>query len=469
MTPNLLVTKLYIPPARKDLVPRPRLVQILDEGWRQGKKLALVSASPGYGKTTLVSEWVCGLQSQCAWLTLDRTDNDPVRFPTYLIAALQQIDGRIGATTLGIMQSPQPLPPEAVLTALINEIAVVTTPFILVLDDYHVIEAMPIHQWLDFLVEHQPQQMHLVIVTREDPPLPFARLRARGQMVEIRQDNLRFLPEECADFLHRVMDLNLSVDDINALERRTEGWIAGLQLAALSMQGRADLPGFIKAFSGSSHYVLDYLIEEVFERQTAEEQDFLYHHLFADLLRQRLQSTEMLSENELHRLASRWFAAEGFVPEAIHHALSASDWEKAAGLIRENSVHLLRRGELMTLLGWLKALPDEVVRSRPQLCRDYGWALTLTGNLDAAGPYLDCAEGASRGDDEHLGQVIVAQAYLARAFGDYSRAITLSRQALKLVAERDILHRSLVTFTLDFALLNAGRGSGAGVSGFNPV
>ena len=291
-----------------------------------------------------------------------------------------------------MLQSPQPLPPEVVLTSLDQrDCRSHPHPFILALDDYHVIEAMPVHQQLDFLVEHQPPQMHLVLITREDPPLPLARLRARGQMLEIRQDDLRFSPEECADFLQRVMSLNLSADDIAALERRTEGWIAGLQLAALSMQGRTDLPEFVKAFTGSSHYVLDYLIEEVFERQPPEEQDFLlktsildrlsgplcdavasrtgsaavldrlehanlfiipldqsrtwyrYHHLFAELLRQRLHAAGKLVLNELHRLASQWYAAEGFFPEAIHHALAASDWDRAAALISENTVTMLRQ------------------------------------------------------------------------------------------------------------------------------
>lgn len=205
MSSNLLVTKLYIPPARKTLVPRPRLLKILNEAWQQDKKLALVSASAGYGKTTLVIEWLGGFQAKSAWLGLDKADNDPARFLAYLIAALQQVDANIGKTTQAMLQSPQPLPPEIVLTSLVNEIALVPTAFTLVLDDYHVIEALPIHQQLGFLVEHQPPQMHLIIITREDPPLPLARLRVRSQIVEIRQDDLRFLPEECADFLQRVM------------------------------------------------------------------------------------------------------------------------------------------------------------------------------------------------------------------------------------------------------------------------
>jgi len=310
------------------------------------------------------------------------------------------------------------------------------------------------------------------------------------------------------------MGLNLSAEDIAALERRTEGWIAGLQLAALSMRGHEDVTGFIQAFTGSSRFILDYLMEEVFERQSPDVKDFLlktcvlerlcgplcdsviggqlsviskrssvssqtilenlehsnlfiipldqsrqwyrYHRLFAELLRQRLQVTETISERALHRLACQWFANEGFFPEAIHHALAGADWDRAAELISDQCVLMLRRGELITLLGWLKFLPDDVIRTRPHLCRDYGWALMLTGQLDAAAPILDCAERASQGNDEQLGQIVVAQAYLARVRGDYPRAISLSKQALELVAETDILHRGLVTFTLGFALFNAG-------------
>ena len=504
MSPDLLATKLYTPPARKNLVPRQRLIQMLNEAWQQDKKLTLVSASAGYGKTTLVTEWVRGLQTKSAWLSLDETDNDPARFLTYLIAALQLIDKSIGEKTRAMLQSPQPLPPELVMTTLLNEIAIVPTSFILVLDDYHLIQALPIHGQLDFLVEHQPPQMHLVIITREDPPLPLARLRARGQMVEIRQNDLRFLPEECVDFLQRVMGLNLTAEDITALERRTEGWIVGLQLAAISMQGRDDLSNFVAAFTGSSHYVLDYLIEEVFERQSEEAQDFLlktsildrlsgplcdlvvnrmdsheqldhlehanlfifpldqartwyrYHRLFAELLRQRLHATEALSENKLHRLASQWFAAEGLIPEAIHHALEASDWDRAATLISDNSVRMLRTGELMTLLSWLKALPNEVIFTRPELCQNYGWVLTLTGQLDAADVYLQQAENIAQDDETLLGPILVARSYHLRVRGDIPSAIDYARRALSILPQTDALSRGLAALTLGLAYWNKG-------------
>jgi len=504
MSPELLTTKLYTPPAHNNLVPRQRLTEMLTAAWQQDKKLTLVSASAGYGKTTLVTEWVRGLQAKSAWLSLDEADNDPTRFLTYLIAALQLIDNSIGEKTRAMLQSPQPLPPEVVLTTLLNEIAVTPTSFILVLDDYHLIQTLPIHSQLDFLVEHQPPQMHLVIITREDPPLPLARLRARGQMIEIRQNDLRFLPEECTDFLQRVMGLNLTADDISALERRTEGWIVGLQLAAISMQGRDDLSNFVEAFTGSSHYILDYLIEEVFEQQTFETQDFLlktsildrlsgplcdnivnrtgshelldhlehanlfifpldqshtwyrYHRLFAELLRQRLHAIDTSSENKLHCMASQWFATEGFVPEAIHHALQASDWDRAAGLINDSAVSLLRSGELMTLIGWLKALPDEVIFTRPELCENFGWALTLTGQLDGANVYLLQAEKIARDDETLLGPILVARAYHLRVCGDVSLAIDYARRALSILPQTDALSRGLAALTLGLSYWNIG-------------
>ena len=501
---NLLLTKLFIPPERKNLVPRPRLAQILDQAWQQDQNLALVSAPAGYGKTTLVTAWLRGLPAKSAWLSLDKNDNDPARFLAYLIAALGQVDERIGENTRLLLQSPQPLPPDVVLTALINEIALAATSFVLVLDDYHLIQSLPVHGQLGFLVDHQPPQLRLVIITREDPPLPLARLRARGQLVEIRQDDLRFSIQECADFLLRVMGLELTQADISLLEQRTEGWIAGLQLAALTMQGRSDLPEFVASFTGGSHYVLEYLIEEVFARHAPEEQEFLlktsildrlsgplcdavvgragsaallnslehanlfvipldqvhnwyrYHHLFAELLRQRLHAADPLAENELHGRASRWFAPEGLFPEAIYHALAASDWNRAADLICDHTVMMLRRGELVTLLGWLRSLPEGVVFERALLCRDYGLALSLTGQLDAADIYLRQAAAAAQGDEAMLGTILVAQAYNLRVRGDNVAAIERARLALNLLPQEDHLSRSLVALTLGLAYWNHG-------------
>ena len=273
MATSLLQTKLYAPPMRPERVSRPRLIEQLNAG--PNRRLTLVSAPAGFGKTTLVAEWLSGADRPYAWLSLDEDDNDPVRFLTYLIAALRQVDPNTGQAALAMMQSPQPPPPHVLLTALINDVAAVPRPSILVLDDYQEIHTLSIHQQLAFLLEHQPPHMHLVITTREDPPLPLSRLRARGQMVDIRQADLRFTEEETADFLRRVMRLALSLDDIAALQQRAEGWIAGLQLAALSMQGQDDAHSLVESFTGSQRYVLDYLIEEAFQRQPASVQDFL--------------------------------------------------------------------------------------------------------------------------------------------------------------------------------------------------
>lgn len=282
----ILATKLFIPPPRPEMVARPRLVERLKAGLAAGRKLTLVSASAGFGKTTLVSEWTAALtpEAKVGWLSLEEADSDPPRFLTYLIAALQTAQPGMGETLLTALQSPQPPPTEAILTGLLNETAAMPGRVILVLDDTHEIESRSIDQALAFLVEHLPPNLHLVIVTREDPHLPLARLRARGQMTELRAADLRFTPAEAGDFLNRVMGLDLSAQDIEALETRTEGWIAGLQLAALSMQGRSDAERFIQAFTGSHRFVLDYLAEEVLQRQPEPIHSFLLKTAILDRL-----------------------------------------------------------------------------------------------------------------------------------------------------------------------------------------
>ena len=387
MSEPLLLTKLYIPPPRPKIVLRPRLIERLNEGLCS-RKLTLISAPAGFGKTTLVSEWVAGCERPVAWLSLDEGDNDPARFLTYLVAALQTIAANIGAGVLGVLQSPQPPPIESILTALLNEITTIPDNFVLVLDDYHVIDSKPVDKALTFLLEHLPPQMHLVIATREDPHLPLARLRARGQLTELRAADLRFTPAEAAEFLNQVMGLNLSAEDIAALETRTEGWIAGLQLAALSMQGHQDAASFIQSFTGSHHFVLDYLVEEVLQQQSESIQTFLlrtsildrlcgplcdavlgspsasgqetsgqetleylehanlfivpldderhwyrYHHLFADVLRMHLMAEQPDQVSALHRRASEWYEHNGSTADAIRHALAAEDFARAADLV----------------------------------------------------------------------------------------------------------------------------------------
>lgn len=523
MTDPLLRTKLCMPPVRSELVRRDRLLDRLGAGlWRGDgfqRKLTLVSAQAGYGKTTLVAEWLSSLTPYppppmlgeggrgvgAAWLSLDEADNDPTRFLAYLIAAVQQVWPGFGESVGALLRSPQPPPAEIILTALVNELAAAPSPFILALDDYYVIHTLLIHHQLTFLLEHQPSQMHLVLMTREDPLLPIPRLRARGQVLEIRQEDLCFTVQEAADFLGRVMGIDLSLEDVAALERRTEGWIAGLQLAALSMQGIGDLKGFVQAFTGSNRYVLDYLIEEVFKRQSAEVQDFLlktaildrlsaplcdavagrsgsqeilerleqanlfivpldqtrtwyrYHHLFSELLHLRLRASAEHDEIALHERASQWFGAEGYLAEAIQHALAARDWMRAAGLIQSASGDMLKRGEVATLVGWYRRIPEDVLLSDPRLCFDYCWPLLLVGQFEAASPLLDRVEQAVQGKPVFLGQVAAAQAYLARAQGDHPRMVEMSERALALLPKSEVISRGLVAVNLGLAYWHMGK------------
>ena len=435
------------PPASAKIVLRPRLIERLNEGLH-GRKLTLISAPAGFGKTTLVSEWVAGCERPVAWLSLDEGDNDPTRFLTYLVAALQTIAPNIGEGVLGVLQSPQPPPIESILTTLLNEITAIPDNFILVLDDYHVIDAKPVDDALTFLLEHLPPQMHLVIATREDPHLPLARLRARGQLTELRAADLRFTPAEAADFLNQVMGLNLSAEDIAALETRTEGWIAGLQLAAISMQGHQDTASFIKSFTGSHHFVLDYLVEEVLQQQPESIQTFRcahpsstacaapcvtlfcltpsasgqetleylehanlfivpldnerrwyrYHHLFADLLRQRLHQSASSGMSggvaEYHIRASQWYEDNGLEIEAFHHAAAANDIERAERLMEGKGMPLHFRGAVAAILDWLASLPKTVLDARPSLWVRYATLLLVTGQTTGVEEKLQAAEAA---------------------------------------------------------------------------
>src|SRR5213080_3633508 len=438
MSTPILATKLYIPPLRPNVVIRPRLIERLNEGLQ--RKLTLIAAPAGFGKTTLLSAWVAGCDRQVAWLSLDKGESDPTLFLTYLVAALQTIAPTLGEGVLGALQSPQPPPPEAMLTALLNDLTTIRDQFVLVLDDYHVLDAKAVDHALSYLVEHLPPQMHLVIVTREDPQLPLARLRARGQLTELRAADLRFTPSEAAEFLNQVMGLSLSAADIAALEDRTEGWIAGLQLAALSMRGRDDVPGFIRAFAGDHRYIVDYLVEEVLQRQPEPVRSFLlqtaildrlngplcdavtgqeegnarlealergnffvvplddkrhwyrYHHLFAEVLSAHLMAEQPDQVSALHRRASEWYEQHGSTADAIRHALAAEDFGRAADLV-ELAVPAMRRNrQEATVLGWLKALPDVLVRARPVLSIHYAGALLLHGVLEGVEARLRDAE-----------------------------------------------------------------------------
>jgi LuxR family maltose regulon positive regulatory protein len=490
----LLKTKLHIPTIRSELVSRPRLVERLDEGFRRGCKLTLVSAPAGSGKTTLLSEWATQCRQPVAWVTLDEGDNDPFRFFAYLLATLQRIGPDIGQTAQVMLQAPQPPPPESLLTSVINDIADTPQPFILVLDDYHVIEAKPIHEALAFLLDHLPSQMHLVLTTRADPPLPIARLRGRGQLSELHAADLRFTRNEVTAFLNEVMKLDLSAEHVAALERRTEGWIVGLQMAALSIRGRKDISGFVEAFSGSNRFILDYLVEEVLEQQPGDVQEFLlktsilkrmtaplcdlitdrddsqsilesleaanlflvplddercwyrYHHLFADLLHHHLQREKPDLVPRLHRRASEWYEREGLITEAVGHALTCGDFERAAYLIQEAGWATFTRGEMTTILGWIAALPHHVVWANPQLGVLHAWAMAKSGELDGAEHSLREFDG-----DGFRGEVTAVRAYVAGVRGDLTQAVELSQRALALLSAENLVVRAIVAQNLGVA------------------
>ncbi|HQI86760.1 MAG TPA: hypothetical protein PKV20_19485, partial [Anaerolineae bacterium] len=464
MLTSLVVTKLYIPPSRPNLVARPHLLAQLDEGLRAGKRLALLSAPAGFGKTTLITEWVCAAAREIAWLSLDEGDNDPLHFLAYLIAALQQADGRIGRSVQSLLQPAGLAQTNAtslnrLIAPLIADIAAVGVPLILVLDDYHLITNDAVHDITRFLLEHQPPIMHTVINTREDPPLPLPRLRARNQILELRERDLRFTAAEAAAFLSQTMRLTLSPQIVEALEARTEGWIAGLQLAALALQdmvtrqsGPADTRTFIAAFSGDNRYVLDYLVAEVLQRQPPATRDFLrqtvildrltaalcdavtgrddsqamlerldaanlflipldhrrewyrYHRLFAEVLRPTLPPDKAA---RLHQRAALWYENQGEMPTAIQHALSGATLAEdpaiantllndAERLIRQAAEPTLHSGGVAAVRGWLDALPDARVRADSTLATDKGWILALTGDVEPAEAYADAAETALR-------------------------------------------------------------------------
>jgi LuxR family maltose regulon positive regulatory protein len=424
-----LTTKLFIPPRRPrdSVVDRSRLTDCLAA--TDDQLLTLISAPAGFGKTTLLSEWIPHSEHCVAWLSLDPSDNDPSRFWAYVIAAVQTLRPDLGANALALLDSPQTPPIESILTLLLNDVAAFPDRFALVLDDYHVVETPAIHTALTFLLDHLPPHMHLMITSRSDPPLPLARWRARRQLTELRAADLRFTSEEAAAFLNRVMGLNLSADDIAALETRTEGWIAGLQLAALSMQGRDDVDGFIRSFTGSHTYIIDYLAEEVLQRQPEPIQSFLlqtsildrlcgplcdavlasddsqrlldflqhgnlfvislddkrewfrYHHLFADVLQARLRQTRLDLIPELHGRASVWHEQQGFLTDAIGHAFRAKDVERAASLIERAAPTWLEISSIRTLRSWLESLPEDIVRARPHLNLAYALALAQMGDL----------------------------------------------------------------------------------------
>ncbi len=518
--PFILATKLYIPQTHATLVNRPHLIEKLDACLHC--QLTVISAPAGFGKTTLVAEWIKktkNASNRFAWVSLDQNDNDLVRFFTYFVAGLQKIDVGLGEGALDWLESSAESPIEAVLSEVINDAAELPYDIGLILDDFHLITELAIHEAFTFLLDNQPPNLHLIIISRADPPWPLARLRARRQLNEIRAKDLRFSVAETAVFLNDTMQLDLTPEEITALENRTEGWIAGLQMAALSMRGGNNTAGFVKAFTGSHRFILDYLIEEVLDRQTADIQEFLlktsvlermnaalcdavlnrsdsqsillqlemenlflialdeqrhwyrYHHLFADLLYGRLKQTFPHQAADLHRQAGQWYEENGLLKEAVRHALLAGDFDQVAHLIGKNALAMAYHGELKTLLGWLEELPSKMVQSKPQLCIAFAWALGFSGRLQDVEPWLQKAEQAISTVALHepdtkirhfAGQIAVVRAYAAAFGDDKTQVAALAREALDGLPQEDLMTRGFTASMLGIGLRMIGEYKEAG-------
>ena len=457
----LLATKLHVPGPRPSLVPRPRLLARLDEGLARG--LVLVCGPAGYGKTVLLADWTRHGEHPVAWLSLDAGDNDPARFWRHAVAALDRARPGIGERVAPLLGPPAPSSFQGLVTALINELT--TDRALLVLDDYHLISAQPVHDSLAFLVEHQPPELCVALASRSDPPLPLARLRARGQLTEIREAELRFTPAETGELLQHAASA-LPDASVAALAARTEGWAAGLQLAVLSLRGQDDAAAFVAAFTGSHRYILDYLAEEVLEQQNQQLRMFLletsvlerlsgplsdavtgragsqalleeaeraglfvipldelrgwwrYHHLFADLLRARLHQEQPGRAAQLHRNAAAWYEQHDLADDAIGHAVAAGETAWAARIIEQHFDMVYNiRGEAATIHRWLSVLPDEVVRSRPRLLLAQAIMAATSGHLEEVEPLLDAVECAPPGwaDEPFEPTAGVAASFLVNA------------------------------------------------------
>jgi LuxR family maltose regulon positive regulatory protein len=523
MAGPLVETKFHVPRRGRGLVPRPRLGDRLSRGGDAA--LTLVSAPAGFGKTTLLTEWLAewltaapvGARS-AAWLSLDPRDNDPALFWRYLVAALETAAPGVGSSALGLLQSSQP-PTEAVLATLLNDLNAVPVDLVLVLDDFHVIEAAEVRDGMAFLVEHLPPRIHLVLAARADPSLPLARLRAGGELVEVRAADLRFTPDEAAAYLNGVMNLALTPLDVEALEGRTEGWIAALQLAALSLQGRDDVADFIVGFAGDDRYIVDYLAEEVLQRQPEQVRSFLlqtsilsrltgslceavtgqddgkarlealdrgnlflvplddrrrwyrYHHLFADVLQAHLLDEQPDRIRELHRRASDWYEQHGERSEAVHHALAAEDFERAADLVEPAIPELRRNRQEATLRSWLEALPDELFGVRPVLTVGLVSSLMVRGDFDGVEVRLRQAERWLGPAADRAGEMVVVdedafrtlptaiamyRAGTALVRGDVAGTMTHARRALDLADEDDDLARGAPAALLGLACWTSG-------------
>jgi LuxR family maltose regulon positive regulatory protein len=517
MMVTLLSTKFYFPPARANLVSRPRLLERLNEGLRG--PLTLVAAPAGYGKTTLMSEWRSGQGSTMlvAWLSLDEGDNAPSRFWFYLISALGTLQSNLGGDALRMLQTPKLPPIENLLTELINNLNTFPKDFVLALDDVHLITAPEIYRGINFLLEHLPPHLHLVILTRADPPLSLSRLRARGQLTEIRAEDLQFNPEETARFLNQIMDLALTSEQVAALEKRTEGWIAGLQLAALSLQGRRDVDNYISAFTGSHHYIVDYLAEEVLSRQPNYLREFLlktsilerltgtlcdaltgrtdgqatlellaqsnlfvfplddewrwyrYHDLFSDVLQNKLRSNFPNDFVQLHQQAAEWHENNRLTRVALDHALSAKDFALAEQLFYKYWMEWITLYNLPANLQSLQQIPRKIIRAAPRLSLINGWMLWAVGKVAETESQISITQRMSdellqTGDfhqESSEYQSLTADTNVLRSLvathkRAYPQAIQLAESAIQAISNEELISLAAAYFALSFACQEMG-------------
>jgi LuxR family maltose regulon positive regulatory protein len=510
---QVLLTKLHIPAPKTGLIPREHLLSRLDEGL--SRNLILLSAPAGSGKTTLLSQWIASHETPVAWLSLDERDNDLALFLTYLVAALRRVSEEIGGELLVKLRATKQSPDEELLTSLVNDLARLEEDFVLVLDDYHVFDEARIHQALAFLVDNLPPTTRLVIASRTDPPLPLSLMRGRGDLLELRMADVRFSAQESLAFIKSLSGIDIQDDDIASLHARTEGWIAGLQMAALSMRDHADPAAFIRSFAGDDHYIMDYLMEEVLSHQSAELRRFLlhssildrftaslcdavvyddaeagksrklledieksnlflvaldprrgwfrFHQLFADLLRQRLQTDDSSILAALHKRAGAWYwqrSARGkdhaFVSAAIEHALDAGDVEAAVEWIEEAAEPTFMRSELGTFMNWAGRVPDEMLAQQPLVCLFIALALTLKGeHLHEIERWIERSEAAD--DGKYAGERAAVEALVLSMQGAVDRSVEASQRALEALPEDRLFMRSLVADSLGLCYLMQGK------------
>lgn len=501
MLPALLATKLFIPPVRAGAVARPRLVEKLLPGLERPGCFALLSGPAGFGKTTLLSEFAAQSRQPVAWLSLDEGDNDPNRFWAYLIKACQTVFAGVGETALALLRAPQPGSEEALPTLLINDLAGQAQPLALILDDYHAVQNPAIHTGILFLLDHLPDSIHLIVATRTDPPWPLARFRARSRMIEIREKDMRFTIDEAAAFFNRTMGLALSASALAALEERTEGWAAGLQLAALSMQGRSDAEAFIRAFTGSNVYIAEYLLDEVLKRQPEEMQSFLlqtsildrlngglceavtgaaggeqklkalqqanifiiplddegrwfrYHRLFADLLLARLQSSfPKTALQQLHQNAARWYEQQAMLAEAVEHSLAAADYTQAVRLLEPAALPMILQANVATVESWLQAVPDALIEKNARLNMAYAWLNLLRGMPHQAAPFIERLQiifaSADANDPALQAEWLAIQAEMLMAQGRAMESRDLAIQAQEMLPKLEVNARIMLYVTL---------------------